>query len=170
MQDNELKLASDFQPLQGEANFGPPILREVVGGAHIAPECVTVFDGKFVMTEWPNGLARHDKKRTVRFPHGLIRFGETFEQCAERLVTDQLGMAVERVKVVYIYSYLDESKHWHLEPLLMVWVSGEPKLPTSASKIIVFEGDKLPDGAVWSSDSFIEAYAKYISPELAASN
>lgn len=170
MHDDELELASTFQPLLGEANFGPPIIREVVGGMHIAPECITVRDGKFIMTEWPDGLPRHDDKRTVRFPHGLIRFGETFEQCAERLVADQLGMNVDRVKMLYIYSYMDSSRHWHLEPLLMVWVSGEPKLPKTASKVVIFEGERLPDGAVWDPANFIEAYAKYLRPELTARN
>lgn len=33
---DDLELSSDFQPVEGEANFAPTITREVVGGAHIA--------------------------------------------------------------------------------------------------------------------------------------
>src|ERR1039458_5567290 len=100
---DELKLASDFQPLEREANFPPTITREVVGGAHIAPHAITVEGDEYVMVDWHEGLPRHDKPGThaVRFPHGLIHYGETFEQCAERLVRDQLGMQTDSVEVVH---------------------------------------------------------------------
>lgn len=166
MSESQFKLASDFKPLSGEANFGPPILTEVVGGAHIAPECVTVRNGKFVMVEWPNGLPRHDKGRTVRFPHGLMCFGETTEQCAKRLIADQLGMNVDKVQVLRIDSYVDDMNHWHIEPLLLATVSGEPKLPPEASRIVLFEGDQIPQGAVWGEQTFKEAYANDIRPAL----
>jgi NUDIX domain len=164
--DNKYTLASDFTPLQGEANFPPPIQQEVVGGCHIAPECITVSGGQFVMIEWPKGLPRHDSNRTVRFPHGLIKFGETIEQCAARLVSEQLGMAVDSTKALYIYSYVDEAQHWHIEPLLLVRVSGNPRLPPEASRTILVSGDTLPTGAVWGADTFKEAYHLYIEPAL----
>jgi ADP-ribose pyrophosphatase YjhB (NUDIX family) len=162
--NNQYELASDFQPLPGEANFPPPILIEVVGGAHIAPECVTIHGGRFVMTVWPEGLPRHDDNRTVRFPHGLIHFGETIEQCARRLVKDQQGFQVDTVRVLDIDSYVDEKKHWHIEPLILVTVSGEPQIPKAAEKIVYFGKDHLPDGAMWDEKSFAEMIAKHIDP------
>src|SRR6185437_8226631 len=105
--DNENnKIASEFQVLPGEANFPPAVTQELVGGVHIAPECITRAGTKFVMIEWPDGLPRHETGRTVRFPHGLMRFGETMEECAARLVTDQLGMRVDEVRVLHIDSYV----------------------------------------------------------------
>src|SRR5438552_9303747 len=128
----EYQIASDFKPLPGEANFPPPIDKEVVGGVHIAPECITRQGEIFVMIVWPNGLWRHESHRTIRFPHGLMMFGETIKESAERLVKTQLGMDVESVQVVHIDSYVDEKNHWHIEPWVIVDVIGTPKLPTQA--------------------------------------
>ncbi len=90
---NNLALASDFQPHEGESNFGPTITREVVGGTHISPHCITVKGDEFVLVDWAEGFPRHDKPgtRAVRFPHGLMLFGESFEYRAVRLIRDQLG-------------------------------------------------------------------------------
>jgi 8-oxo-dGTP pyrophosphatase MutT (NUDIX family) len=155
--------ASDFQPLEGEANFPPTITKEVVGGAHIAPECITRQGNEFVMVVWPNGLPRHETERTVRFPHGLMRFGETMDQCAERLVAAQLGIRVSSVRVLEIDSYVDDANHWHIEPLLLLEVTGEPHTPPEASHVVRFQGSELPDGAVWSEKSFKRVYAQYLA-------
>jgi hypothetical protein len=164
----KMELASDFQPLEGEANFGPPITQEVVGGVHIAPECITIRNEQFVMVEWPNGLPRHETTRTVRFAHGLMRFGESMEECARRLVADQMGFEVTSISVAEIDSYLDDMNHWHIEPLLIVKVSGEPALPSQAGRMIEFSGRELPDGAVWGQASFDRIFKTYIEPTLLA--
>lgn len=157
------KLASSFAPLPGEANFPPPIDREVVGGLHIAPECITQEDGSFVMVDWPRGLPRHDSGHTVRFPHGLMMFGETIEQCAQRLIKDQLGMAVDDVRVLEIDSYLDDQNHWHIEPLLLAQVSGNAVLPSEANGVVRFQGDGVPEEAVWGAASFRRVYETYLA-------
>jgi hypothetical protein len=164
----DYQAASDFQPLPGEANFPPPILKEVVGGMHIAPECITLHKGQFIMAIWPNGLPRHEVTRTVRFPHGLMRFGETILEAATRLVGDQLGLNVEGVRALEIDSYVDEMKHWHIEPLLLVTTSGEPKVAAEASGVVTFQGTDLPEGSVWGRDSFQRVYSQYLSDESAA--
>lgn len=156
--------ASDFKPLPGEANFAPPIGIEVVGGTHIAPECITHQDDHFVMTHWPNGLPRHETVESTRFPHGLIRFGESIEACATRLVESQLGMKVESVRVLEIDSYVDDMDHWHIEPLLSVVVSGDPHTPSGAGGVVRFTGTNLPPTAVWGEASFSRVYLKYFAP------
>jgi len=158
----DYQLASDFKPLTGEANFPPPIDKEVVGGMHIAPECITrCGKQKFVMIEWPNGLPRHENHRTVRFPHGLMKFGETVEECIYRLVNDQLGMTVDLIQTLYIDSYVDSMNHWHIEPWILVDVSGNPRLPSEASRVIYFEGSNVPEGAFWDEQSFKAIVQKY---------
>lgn len=149
-----LEKSSDFVPLPGEACFPPPIEVEVVGGLHIAPECITRKGLTFYMIDWPNGLPRHETHRTVRFPHGLMRFGEGVLQCAERLVRDQLGAKVVRADVIRLDSYLDDKQHWHLEPILLVEIDGEPKPHGEARGVVTFEGYTLPGGSVWGADSF----------------
>lgn len=161
MSEPALPLSSDFQPLKGEANFGPPILREVVGGVHIAPECITVENGDFVMAEWPHGLPRHDSTRVVRFPHGLILYGETVEECAARLVREQLGMDVRKVDVLKIYSYMDDSPHWHIEPLLRVSVAGAPHPSAGVSQIIRHRDRTLPEGSVWAPGEFEKVHDEF---------
>ena len=107
-------ISSDFRPLPGEANFGPPLpFIEVTGGAHIAPEVIAREGEHFLMTVWPQGLDRHDAHRTVRFPHGLMMFGETLEETARRLIVAQLCAELVRCRVVHVDSYVDESGHWH---------------------------------------------------------
>ena len=163
------KLASDFRPEIGEANFPPPLTHEVVGGMHIAPECFTVRNGLFVMTIWPNGLPRHEQTRTVRFPHGLMRFGETLEETAQRLVKAQQGLSVVRVNVLKVDSYVDDMNHWHLEPVLLVDVEGEPDLPKEAEKLVEFDSLNLPEGSVWGKESFqntIKEHVQRFHPDI----
>ena len=166
---DELELSSGFQPLPGEANFPPPITREVKGGTHIAPQCITVEGGDYVMVDWTTGLPRHDASgtRSVRFPHGLIHFGETFEDCARRLVSEQLGMHVENVDIIHIYSHVDETRHWHIEPLLLVAVSGTPAPPPGAAVIRNPVGPNLPSGGKWVDKApFDFAFVNYIEKRL----
>lgn len=164
MTDNELQKASDFQPIDGEANFPPPIRTEVVGGMHIAPEVVMRRDQTFLMIEWPDGLPRHDATRTVRFPHGLMRFGESAHECASRLVHEQCGMRVDRVQVIDLDSYVDDADHWHLEPLILADVSGEPDLHEKASGMVtISSADELPADGVWEREAFQELVSPYLS-------
>lgn len=162
MAANELKDASAFKPLPGEASFPPPIEREVVGGLHIAPECITREGKDFVMAVWPRGLPRHETHRTVRFPHGLMQFGEEIEDTAARLVREQLGMTVVQSRVIHIDSYLDSQNHWHLEPWVLTDVEGEPRLPAEAESVVRFRGLELPKGALWDKESFAELLTEYI--------
>lgn len=163
MNTDDIPVSSNFTPLQGEANFAPPITRELVGGAHIAPECVTTQDGQFVMADWPDGLPRHDDGHTVRFPHGLMLYGETIEDCAKRLVSDQLGMKVDNVRVLNIYSYMDDAPHWHIEPLLHVEVSGGDDLPSGVSGLVRHSDRTLPEFAVWGDGEFEKVYDEFFS-------
>ncbi|MEX0690038.1 MAG: NUDIX domain-containing protein [Candidatus Paceibacterota bacterium] len=152
---NDHKKSSDFQPLENEANFPPSVDKEVVGGMHIAPECITRKNNQFVMVEWPNGLPRHDSERTVRFPHGLMKFGETIEACAKRLVKKQIGAKLKSSRILYLDSYVDDNNHWHLEPWVLVELSGDFNLPKEAEKVHYFKNEKdLPEDSLWSREEF----------------
>ena len=149
--------ASEYRAKNNEANFGKPIITQVVGGTHITFELVTKKGDRFYMTRWPNGLPGHDDPpNALRFPHGLIQFGETMEKCASRLVSEQLGMRVKHVEIAYLESYVDDSDHWHIEPGCIVELSGEPKVPKLASDIISFRIDDLPDMTFWTRSDFLE--------------
>lgn len=149
---DDLDLASNFQPEEGEANFASPIMREVQGGAHITFELLTKQCGHFYMTRWPNGLPRHDPdKETLRFPHGLIKFGETVEQCCTRLAYNQLGMELSSSRVINIDSYVDSANHWHIE----VWCVVE---------VVTFTRETIPsDITCWEIDELKDTIDTYIT-------
>lgn len=166
---DELELSSDFQPLEGEANFGPPLTREVVGGVHIAPHAITIQGSDFVLVDWHEGLPRHDSpgERSVRFPHGLMQFGESFLECAERLVSEQLGSDVSTTRVTHVYSRVDSADHWHLEPLILCVVDGESDPPEDATAVYSSIGPELPDNGKWiGKPEFSDTYENHIEPFL----
>ena len=93
---------SSYRATSKEANFGKPIATQVDGGAHITFEMIPHSKGRFYATRWPRGLPGHDDPpNSLRFPHGLIRFGESLEECASRLVGEQLGMKVKDIDIAY---------------------------------------------------------------------
>lgn len=158
--------ASNYKALHNEANFGKPIVTQVSGGSHLTFEMITVSKGKFYMTRWPKGLPRHDDPlNTLRFPHGLIRFGESLEQCARRLVKDQLGMKVKSADIAYWDAHVDDKNHWHIEPGCIVHVTGKPVLPKGASEIVAFDLSNIPKMTFWSKADFLEVVADSL-PEL----
>jgi 8-oxo-dGTP pyrophosphatase MutT (NUDIX family) len=137
-------------------------LREVKGGTHIAPEVICTQRGEFLMAVWPTGLPRHDTTRAVRFPHGLIIYSETFEDCAARLVREQLGMSVVSVRTLKIYSYMDDSPHWHIEPLLHAEVDGAgPAPPDGVEEVVRFFARTLPPDASWSEGEFEKVFDEF---------
>jgi 8-oxo-dGTP pyrophosphatase MutT (NUDIX family) len=157
---------SNYKALHNEANFGKPIVTQVSGGSHVTFEMITVRNGRFYMTRWPQGLPGHDDPpNTLRFPHGLIRFGESLEQCAKRLVKEQLGMGVKSADIAYWDSHVDDMNHWHIEPGCIVHVSGKPRLPKAAADIVVFDLSNIPKMTFWSRKDFLEVVREQL-PEL----
>ena len=154
--------ASKYRATNNEANFGRPITTQVVGGTHITFELVPKRGTTFFATRWPKGLPGHeDPPDVLRFPHGLIQFGETVEHCAQRLVREQLGMKVKSVKVIEIESYVDDQNHWHIEPGCVVEVSGKARVPREASEIVSFGVDHIPDLTFWTKDELRDVIEEF---------
>ena len=148
---------SPYRATKGEANFGKPIMSQVEGGTHITFEMITKKGNIFYMTRWPEGLPGHnDPKNALRFPHGLIRFGESLKKCAQRMVREQLGMSVKEVQIIYWDSYVDKHNHWHVEPGCLVEGEGQAKVPKQAAEIVSFTIDELPNMTFWEASDFIE--------------
>lgn len=154
---------SSYRASADEANFGKPISTQRSGGSHITFELVTKRDQTFYVTRWPSGLPGHDDPpNTLRFPHGLIRFGESLEDCAGRLVQGQLGMRVTEVRMLYWDSYLDDHNHWHVEPGALVEVAGKPSLPKRASKIETFTVHDVLDLTFWPRSDFLDLVREHL--------
>lgn len=154
---------SKYRATHNEANFGRPIVTQVSGGSHITFEFITKRGATFYMTRWPTGLPGHeDPPNVLRFPHGLIRFGESLPECAGRLVRDQLGMVVTDVRIAYWDSYVDKLNHWHIEPGVIVEVSGRPRVPKLASEIVSFDVHHLPDMTFWTRSDFLDLVRQHM--------
>ncbi|MCH7535107.1 MAG: NUDIX domain-containing protein, partial [Bacteroidetes bacterium] len=133
----------------------PGLKTEIIG--RMMP-LITQQGDRFYMTRWPSGLPGHDDPtNTLRFPHGLMRFGESLDDCATRLVGEQLGMKVNAVEILYWDSYVDDYDHWHIESGCLVEVEGTPKLPEKASEVVTFTIDNVPKMTFWPKSEFIEA-------------
>ena len=146
---------SNYRATNNEANFGKPISTQVTGGTHVTFEMITYADEYFYVTHWPKGLPGHDDPPdTLRFPHGLMRFGESLDDCAARLVQAQLGMKVNKAAVAYWDSYVDDHNHWHIEPGCFVEVFGKPVAPSGASEILRFTSDDIPKLTFWDRSEF----------------
>lgn len=141
-----------------EANFGKPIKTEVPGGTHLTFEIVLRQSQKILALRRPEGL--HDgPKNALYFPHGLICFGETVDQCVERLVSEQAGMEVLGVKLYHLDSWIDEINHWHLALNVTAEVRGEPKIPKDVSEVVSFSADNIPEEmAWWTKDDLIKLF------------
>lgn len=161
--------ASTYIAKNDEANFGEPIKSQIVGGTHITLELITKKGNRFYMTRWPKGLPRHeDPPNALRFPHGLMIFGENPEQSAARLVKEQLGMKVDNCKIAYMESYVDDANHWHIEVGFIVEVFGKPRVPKEAKEIIDFSIEDIPKMTFYSRAEFLELIGEYM-PDLMTS-
>ncbi len=154
--------SSGYKAINKEANFGSPIRDEVVGGMHIAPELITKNGKRFYAVHWFHGLPRHDKLNAIRFPHGLMIYGESIMDFAKRIVAEQLHMKVKSVRVLTMESYVDKEKHWHIEPEILAEVYGNAKKPVKDSQIVSFQLMKTPDMAFWKRSEFIKFIKKYL--------
>ena len=140
-----------------EANFGKPIKTEVPWGTHLTFEVVMRRGNKIFALRLPEGL--HDgPKNDLYFPHGLICFGETVDQCVKRLVSDQVGMEVLSVKLYHLDSWIDKINHWHLALNVIAEVMGEPIIPTHVSEVVAFSKENIPEMAWWTRGDLVNLF------------
>lgn len=96
-----------------------------------------------------------------------MHFGESFEECADRLVADQLGMRAMRMQVIHVYSSVDSTNHWHIEPLLLTWVNGDPNPPSDVTVVRHPIGPTLPEDGTWrGKPPFDQTYNQFISGRI----
>lgn len=158
--------ASTYRASGGEANFGKPIITQIVGGTHITFEMITKSGDTFYATRWPHGLPGHnDPPNTLRFPHGLIRFGESIESCARRLVRAQLGLHARHIRIAYWDSHVDDLNHWHIEPGCLVETHGAARVPRGAAEIVTFQLSRMPKMTYWTRATLSEVL-RDCAPEL----
>lgn len=101
---------SEYNWKNKEANFGPPIPKQVDGGTHITFEIILKKDGKYIALRRPNAIPGHElppqtknySEALLYFCHNLIRYGELVEDCIGRIVREQAGVVVKSYRIVDI--------------------------------------------------------------------
>ena len=152
-----------------EANFGPPIKKEVDGGTHITCEIILKKGEEYVALrrqsipghESPPHIEKHPKG-LLFFCHNLIRYGETIEQCVKRIVKEQTGVNIKNFKIVDIDSELQEKDNqWAFTPNVIAEIEEIPKkgvYGNEITEVITFTKDNVPNDFCWWSKSELEEF------------
>jgi hypothetical protein len=141
----------------GEANFGPPAERELSGGAHLVFDLLLRHGDELIALRRPEGY--HDGPKDKLYgPHGLICFGETVEECVQRLVDEQgSGVRVTRVDLYTMPTWVDENNHWHIALNVIATIDAIPTyLPPGVSEIVRVRRGHPGSDFAWFSDEQLE--------------
>lgn len=146
-------MAYEYFYENGEANFGPPMSKEVQGGAHLTFDVILCDGTKVWAMRRPDGL--HDgPKDALYFPHGLIRFGETVDTAVARLAKAQGGARISRVEIYNLPSWV-ENDHWHLALNVFALLDGTPDGADGVSEFVQLgEGDSAREFAWWTQEQY----------------
>jgi len=138
-----------YQWKHNEANFGKPISTPVSGGMHITFEIVLKKDNTYIALQ-RKGIPDHPLKEGLYFCHGLIRYGESVEDCIKRLVQEQAGVGVAGFKVVDIDSVVQEKDNqWAFTPHVLAEITKIPSISEDVTEVVIFDKSEIPDGFVW---------------------
>ena len=141
-----------------EANFSAPISDEVPGGAHVSFEIMPSYQGSYVLTRRPRGVAGHVlPERAANYPQGmlyfcydLIRFGESTQQCIQRIVSSQIGVTVTRWRAAQFYSFVHpHNNNWALTPCFIAELSQLPEVGEAIAEVVQFTESSIPNDIAW---------------------
>lgn len=154
-----------------EANFSPPIPKQVKGGTHITFEIILKKGNKYIALRRPKGIPEHELPSHIKnypqgllyFCHNLIRYGESVEECIKRIVKDQAVVSVEKIKLLYIFSEVQEKDNqWTLNPTVIAEVEEIPKPTSKITEVVLFDKRNVPqDFAWWKKKELKEFLEKY---------
>ena len=154
-----------------EANFGPPVPKQVNGGTHITFEIILKKGDKYIALRRPKGIPEHELpphakshlKGLLYFCHNLIRYGESIEDCVKRIVKEQAGVSVKNIKILYIFSEVQEKDNqWSFNPTVIAEIKETPATNKLVTKIVEFDKNTIPeDFAWWPKEELKEFLEKY---------
>jgi 8-oxo-dGTP pyrophosphatase MutT (NUDIX family) len=131
----------------GEANFAAPVQEEMAGGAHLTFDVILHQGPTLYALRRPQGL--HDgPKGALYFPHGLICFGESVDECAERLAQEQAGVGVRRTRLYTMPTWV-ENNHWHLCLNVLAEVDRRPVPFGDVSEVVEVGSSAIPGDFAW---------------------
>ncbi len=157
-----------------EANFGPPIARQVDGGAHINFEIILRYNNKFVALRRPKAIPGHEvphgaekhPKGLLYFCHNLIGYGESVQDCVKRIVKSQAGVNISSYRILDISSdYQGKDKQWAFMPYVLAELEDLPKkgnYGNEITEVVTFNKNNVPeDFGWWTREELKEFIDKY---------
>ena len=148
----------DYHWKNKEANFGPPLEKEVKGGTHITFEIILKSGEKYVALRRSNAIPGHELPPKAKdkpegllyFCHNLIRYGESIENCVKRIVRDQAGINVESFELVDLESEVQEKdSQWAITVYIIAEVDKIPEKSPEVPEIVTFDKESIPDEFGW---------------------
>jgi len=166
-----VKMAFEYIYKNKEANFGPPIQRQVSGGTHITFEIILKKDGKYIALRRKSIPGHESPPNSENYPtgmlffcHNLIRYGESVEDCIKRIVKEQCRVLVKKFKFVFMESFIQEKdKQWAITSYVIAETNRIPKPGNYGNKItevILFDKDNIPNDFAWWSKKEFEKFIK----------
>ncbi|MBI2579360.1 MAG: hypothetical protein HYW27_00480 [Candidatus Aenigmarchaeota archaeon] len=141
-----------------EANFGPPISKEMDGGTHITFDILLKKDDKYfaLRRECIPGHEvppESEGEKLLFLCHNLIHYGESVEECVKRIVKSQSGLEVVNCEIVDLRTVLMENsggkkmKQWGIIPFIIAKVDAKPEpgiFGNEVSEVVTFTKDNIP--------------------------
>ncbi|MBI2798238.1 hypothetical protein HYX70_02970 [Candidatus Saccharibacteria bacterium] len=169
---------SDFEYIWSnkEANFGPPVPKEVSGGTHISIENIPKYQGKYIALRRPYAIPGHEVPQKAQnnsdgllyFIHNLPRWGEDLETYIHRVVLEQSGVSVKEFKVAHLeMEVYKDTNQWAWTPYTFVELEEMPVPGNNGNKItevVSFTKNSIPDEfGWWEKEELIDFLNKYDS-------
>ena len=154
-------MSFDYTWSKNEANFGSPIPKQVSGGMHITFEIILEYEKSFVALRRPSAIPEHEiPQKAAYYPngllyfcHGLIRYGESTEECVKRIVKEQANVEIINYKIIDIWSEIqDKDDQWSFTPGIIAEIESLPKIKDgkdSITEIIKFNKNSIPEDFGW---------------------
>jgi len=156
-----MSMAFEYHWERKEANFGPPVEGEVLGGTHISIENFLMFEGKFVALRRPEANPQHEipekarraNKALLYFVHNLPIWGETMDEYVERVIGEYAGVKPESYTVVDMtMDVYEDTKQWAWTPYTVVNLDSLPKpglYGNEITEVVTFDENSIPDEFGW---------------------
>jgi len=151
-------MAFEYNWQNNEANFGPPTPKQVGGGAHITFEIILKKGDTYIGLRRPKGTPEHElppqatshPEGLLYFCHNLIRYGESMDECVQRIVKAQAGVSVKDVKLLTIFSEVQEKDNqWSFNPTVIAEIEELPVIDDLITEVVEFDKDTIPDDFAW---------------------
>ena len=155
-----------------EANFGPPVPKEVSGGTHISIENILMLNGKFVALRRPEANPEHEApekaqkagKALLYFVHNLPRWGENLDRYINRVTMDYAGVKVKGYKVVGLEMEMyKDTKQWAWTPYTLVELESLPTpgmYGNEVTEVVTFDINTIPDEFGWWEKAELEEFLR----------